>query len=214
MQRSFPLKVVSTLVCAALLATAPAVASENVSCFSNGGRYNYCSARTDSRVRLVRQISHTKCRQYDNWGYDRNGVWVDRGCSAEFEVGHDSYRGGHSDHDKDLKVAAGAVAGLALIAALASKNKAQDQRDVSSWAVGTFRGYDSEERVDVEITILPGGSVTGFAGGRDFTGSLEGSKLRTGRHEFRIERAGNGFEATDVGDSRHRVNFQRTGSGY
>ena len=214
MQRSLPLKTLSSVLCGALVAVAPAVATENITCFSSGGRYSYCSARTDSHVRLVRQVSRTQCRQYDNWGYDRNGVWVDRGCSAEFEVGRDGRHGGGSDNDKDLKVAAGAVAGIALIAALASKNKAQDQKGVSSWAVGTFRGYDSDERVDLEVTILPGGSVTGFADGRDFTGSLDGNRLRTGRHEFRIERAGNGFEATDVGDSRHRVNFQRTGSGY
>jgi len=105
------------------------------------------------RKTLVRQISHTRCRLDDNWGYDRNGVWVDRGCSAEFQVGRSR---GHGDRDEDLARAAGAVAGVALVAALVSTSKSQEPKEVASWAVGTFRGYDREERTDVEINGLDG----------------------------------------------------------
>jgi hypothetical protein len=211
MRRTVSAKVIPAFLCATLVAASPLLAEESVTCMSDDRRYRYCRARTDNNVRLVRQISHTRCRLDDNWGYDRNGVWVDRGCSAEFQVGRSR---GHGDRDEDLARAAGAVAGVALVAALVSTSKSQEPKEVASWAVGTFRGYDREERTDVEITILPGGSVRGSAAGSDFTGRLEGTKLQAGRHEFRIERSGNGFEATDARESRHRVMFQRTGSGY
>jgi len=37
-------------------------------------------------VRLVRRLSDKPCRQGYSWGWDRNSIWVDRGCRAEFEV--------------------------------------------------------------------------------------------------------------------------------
>ena len=210
MRRTATAQMVPLLLCASLVTASPLLAEQSVTCRSDDRRYRYCRVRTDDNVRLVRQISHTRCRMYDNWGYDRHGVWVDQGCSAEFLVGG---RGG--DRDRKLERAAvGAVAGAALIAALVSTSQSQERKEVASWTVGTFRGYDQEERTDVEITILPGGSVRGLAAGSDFTGRLEGTSLQAGRHEFRIERSGNGFEATDTRDSRHRVMFQRTGSGY
>lgn len=211
MKRNDPLRFWSAVLCTFLLTAVPVFAEETITCMSTGNRYNYCSIRTDNSVRLVRQISHTRCDQYNNWGYDRNGVWVDRGCSAEFRIGRGHGGGGK---DKDVAVAAGAVAGIALIAALASKNKNHDSEEVASWAVGSFSGYDDQERTTVEITILPGGSVRGFADGNDFTGKLDGTRLEAGRHRFTIQRSGNGFDATDERDSRHRVMFRRSGSGY
>jgi hypothetical protein len=38
------------------------------------------------QVRLQRQLSDTRCIRGDNWGVDRSGIWVDRGCSAEFVI--------------------------------------------------------------------------------------------------------------------------------
>jgi len=57
-----------------------------VSCASNDGRRNYCSADTRDGVRLLHQNSDAQCRQGSTWGYDRRGIWVDRGCRADFEV--------------------------------------------------------------------------------------------------------------------------------
>ncbi len=36
---------------------------------------------------MVHQKSEAKCIQNRTWGYDNRGIWVDRGCRAEFEVG-------------------------------------------------------------------------------------------------------------------------------
>lgn len=58
-----------------------------MTCSSDDGHRKYCDADTRGGVRLTRQISGSPCRQNDTWGFDRRGVWVDRGCRAEFQVG-------------------------------------------------------------------------------------------------------------------------------
>lgn len=55
-------------------------------CASDDGRRNWCSADTRGGVRLVRQRSGSPCIEGRTWGYTRNGIWVDRGCRAEFET--------------------------------------------------------------------------------------------------------------------------------
>ena len=60
---------------------------QTITCSSNDGRRNFCSANTRGGVRLSRQISGSACIQNQTWGWDNSGVWVDRGCRAEFVVG-------------------------------------------------------------------------------------------------------------------------------
>jgi len=57
-----------------------------VRCESNDGRRHYCELDTRNGVRLVKQNSGSPCDQDRTWGYDRRGIWVDRGCRADFEV--------------------------------------------------------------------------------------------------------------------------------
>lgn len=205
-------RAISALLTLVMVAPPAAWADSTVRCESSNYRYKHCSASTNGRVTLERQLSNTRCREDDNWGYDRHGIWVDHGCGAEFRVGN-----GGSSHDKALAAGA-AVAGIAVLAALASQksssNSGNQSADVAPWAVGSFRGYDADERSNVEITVLPGGSVSGNAGSNEFTGRLRGDQLEAGRQNFRIERSGNGFLATDIRNSAHRVQFQRSGSGY
>lgn len=59
----------------------------HVRCASQDWSYGHCEV--DGRphdARIVKQISKTRCERGDNWDIDRDGVWVDRGCEAEFEV--------------------------------------------------------------------------------------------------------------------------------
>jgi Protein of unknown function (DUF3011) len=65
---------------------------DRVSCNSNDNRRNWCNVDTRGGVRLYKQKSDSPCIQGRTWGYNRNGIWVDRGCRAEFEVGR--YGGG------------------------------------------------------------------------------------------------------------------------
>jgi Protein of unknown function (DUF3011) len=66
-------------------------------CDSDNGRRNYCGADTRGGVRLVRQRSDSPCISGRTWGFDRRGIWVDRGCRADFVTGTetDSGRGGY-----------------------------------------------------------------------------------------------------------------------
>lgn len=57
-----------------------------VSCSSDDGRRHYCDAETRAGVRLVRQRSDVACEKDYSWGFDDRGIWVDRGCRADFAL--------------------------------------------------------------------------------------------------------------------------------
>jgi hypothetical protein len=67
--------------------------SSTIICSSDNGQRIYCNADTRGGARLVRQISGSPCNQGSTWGYDSQGIWVDRGCRAEFEVAGNVNRG-------------------------------------------------------------------------------------------------------------------------
>ena len=56
-------------------------------CASKDGRANRC--RTDfeiKRAEVDKRYSGSPCDYGRSWGYDRNEVWVDRGCRARFRL--------------------------------------------------------------------------------------------------------------------------------
>lgn len=58
-----------------------------VRCESNDGRSRFCRIPGGIyRVDLVRQLSRTDCHYNYNWGYRRDGIWVEAGCRGEFRV--------------------------------------------------------------------------------------------------------------------------------
>jgi hypothetical protein len=59
-----------------------------IRCESQSRRSTYCPTYTHGRVVLQRQLSNTRCREYDTWGADADGggVWVWDGCRAIFAV--------------------------------------------------------------------------------------------------------------------------------
>lgn len=213
--RTFLARIAAALMAVALAgASAPLQAAQIINCASSGYRYQYCRANTDNQVRLERQHSSTRCTEGYSWGYDPYGVWVDHGCGAEFRVGREEEQ--HSNRGRNTALAVGAaVAGLAVLAAISSSNKSSHAaEEVPSWAIGTFSGYDEVEQTDVQVTILPGGQVSGQAARHAFDGQFANPRMRAGRHEFRVERYGNGFTAVDERNAAHRVIFRRTGGGY
>ncbi|MEO7246048.1 MAG: DUF3011 domain-containing protein, partial [Rubrivivax sp.] len=58
--------------------------SPTVTCESEDYRPATCPIDTRGRVRLVRQISDTACREGVNWGITRHAVWVRNSCSGVF----------------------------------------------------------------------------------------------------------------------------------
>ena len=57
-----------------------------VVCESKGGLRRECGVSVTRRVTLVEQLSSAACREGDSWGWDRFGIWVDKGCRAEFSA--------------------------------------------------------------------------------------------------------------------------------
>ncbi len=61
--------------------------NQSIYCASDDGRRHTCAIDTSrGTVRLVNQKSGTACVEGRTWGFTRDGVWVDRGCRADFEV--------------------------------------------------------------------------------------------------------------------------------
>jgi hypothetical protein len=103
---------------ALLLFAADAALAATVTCESRNNSRQTCSVDTSGGVRVARQLSSQGCWQGDTWGYDRNRIWVDRGCRAEFQVG--AQRSGSSSNSD--AIAAAAVVGIAAAALIASSN--------------------------------------------------------------------------------------------
>ena len=55
-----------------------------ITCASTDGQRTVCNADTRDGVRMARQTGNVRCIEGYTWGYSEQGVWVDRGCQAEF----------------------------------------------------------------------------------------------------------------------------------
>jgi hypothetical protein len=81
------------LVVVALIIFGPRSSAQTISCSSDDGHRKYCPADTRGGVQLLKQRSESSCQQGYSWGFDRGGVWVDRGCRADFTVNAYRYEG-------------------------------------------------------------------------------------------------------------------------
>jgi len=98
-----PLIFLSMLGCSGVALAAPAPAAvafgqgygQSITCSSDDGKRHYCNIDTRGGVQMTRQISGSACVQGQTWGYDNRGVWVDRGCRAEFVSGRGGNGGGY-----------------------------------------------------------------------------------------------------------------------
>jgi Protein of unknown function (DUF3011)/Ricin-type beta-trefoil lectin domain-like len=57
-----------------------------VYCPSNYMNRQVCPVDTRDGVFIIRQRSESDCVYNRTWGYDRDRIWVDRGCRADFEI--------------------------------------------------------------------------------------------------------------------------------
>lgn len=61
--------------------------NQRIACSSTDGRKNYCDTDTrGAKVQLARQLGPSPCDENVSWGYDKQGIWVDRGCRGEFVI--------------------------------------------------------------------------------------------------------------------------------
>jgi len=50
-----------------------------IRCESTGEKYSYCRTDTTGTVELGRQLSKTRCEEYDTWGADGDGSGIHLG---------------------------------------------------------------------------------------------------------------------------------------
>ena len=70
----------------AVLIAGPASARNALRCESANGRRVECRFDGAGTVQLSRQFSTNACIKGQSWGVDRNTIWVDRGCRADFTI--------------------------------------------------------------------------------------------------------------------------------
>ena len=75
------------IAAALLFPAAHSVLGQTVTCASEDGEKHYCTADTRHGARMVKQTSQAPCTEGTNWGYDEEGIWVDKGCAGEFALG-------------------------------------------------------------------------------------------------------------------------------
>src|SRR6201995_6217231 len=82
----FRIASLTTIALALVITALPIRAQQTITCSSDdGGRHN-CPVDTRGGVQMTNQRSGAACTQGYSWGYDRNGIWVDHGCRADFTV--------------------------------------------------------------------------------------------------------------------------------
>lgn len=59
-----------------------------VTCESLNNIRHTCRVDTMSGVTLSRRLSDNACVRGQSWGVNRRGIWVDKGCRAEFLIGN------------------------------------------------------------------------------------------------------------------------------
>jgi hypothetical protein len=59
---------------------------QTITCSSDDGGRHTCPVDTRGGVQMTNQRSGSACKQGYSWGYDRNGIWVDHGCRADFTI--------------------------------------------------------------------------------------------------------------------------------
>ena len=73
------------------------------------GQRVFCEADTRGGVRLERQLGDSQCEEGSTWGYTEQGVWVDRGCQAEFFISADRPREMYPDRDRFTRIEPGTL---------------------------------------------------------------------------------------------------------
>jgi hypothetical protein len=72
---------------AVILGLAPNASAQTLNCSSNDMKWHHCDADIRGGVQLIKQRSDAACTEGQTWDFDRTGIWVDRGCRADFQVG-------------------------------------------------------------------------------------------------------------------------------
>jgi hypothetical protein len=215
------LKTTTFTLALAVVTTGTAYGDYKVRCRSENYKYKECRLPDHGYVHLSQQLSGTDCRQGKNWDFDRRHIWVDDGCGAEFTV--ESRR--HTSDDKDHQGAGAlaAVAAIAVIAAVAnSSNHDGDDKHhddnyyhgghssyIPRWLVGDWVGYNMQQQTEVALNINANGRARATVNGVHLDGYVNDERLYIGDAQFYLDKAGSGFNTTQVGHSSNQVHYRR-----
>jgi hypothetical protein len=68
---------------------------QTFTCESRHNRFQSCRIPDPhSEIALVEEFGRVRCIRGETWGNDANGIWVDRGCRARFQVNPRREEGG------------------------------------------------------------------------------------------------------------------------
>lgn len=217
----FPARAAVALTLLALVVPAapPAWAARGtIRCESRNNNRNFCRVDTENSVSLRRQLSNAPCTRNRTWGFDRNGIWVDRGCRADFDFGRSS-NNSRNNNNNNAAIAAGILGALALGAAIGSSQTPNTPPPPMvaparppSWAVGTFQAWDPDARSTVILDVAGDGRVfmRNDRGQVISQGSFrDGSIFWSNGSRSWIAREGPGVMLGDVASGRH-FNFRRS----
>jgi len=90
------MKLSRKILLSSLLFLPLAAVADEVTCESVDRKRAECDMDTRGEVRLVRQLSKTRCVEGQTWGLFKHSVWVDGGCSAVFASGSSLQESGHA----------------------------------------------------------------------------------------------------------------------
>lgn len=215
------LKTLTLTMALVVVTTGTALADRKIRCESHDYKYKECSLPDHGYVYLSKQLSHTECRQGRNWDFDRRHIWVDDGCAAEFVVESRHHTDDHKDHHGAEAVAA--VAALAVIAAVASSAAHEDEDKhqdtnyyhgghssyVPKWLVGDWVGYNMQQQTEVALKIDANGRAKATVKGVHLNGYVNDERLYIGDAQFYLDKAGSGFNTTQVGHKLNQVHYHR-----
>ena len=188
--------------------------SQSIRCESDFDNRRYCPVDTRGGVRLARQISSAACNQGSTWGYDNGGIWVNRGCRADFDVASSGYGSGstqtlrcESENDARKYCRADTGGGVRLSRQLSDAACTEG----STWGY-TARGIWVSNGCRADFDLFAGGQSTGTS---IYTIIPSGTQLSVVTNEVidsRTAREGERFSAqvdSDVVDSWGNVAIPR-----
>jgi hypothetical protein len=177
--------------------------ASTITCSSDNGQRVYCGADTSGGVRLVRQLSGSPCDQR-TWGFDSRGIWVDRGCRAEFDVSGRGSNGNDNGGRQDIPRVEMISAGTSIVV------RTNEYIDVRNSDGRVFSGVVYQDVLDDNRNVaIPRGSnvelIVRFASNRELALDLESVDVNGRRYTVSADADVAGARRDGVGAN------QRTG---
>lgn len=154
------------------------------------GTYRRCPADTAAGVVLARELSTGRCVERSTWGVDGGGIWVDKGCRAEFRVAAAADAPPPTERSGGSAGAAGGAGGTA-------------ERAGS----GEGGGIDSGTALLILGALVAGGAAAALLSGdeKEKAGKREGIRACERRLDRLVrDRGGRGAKITEIERARLR----------